>query len=72
MQIYPCGTVYLSFFKRHGFHPKITQSGQVKPLKNPRQTPLELFALLLLFGLPLVFTLLKLLLLLTLGERSHQ
>ena len=40
--------------------------------QNPGATPFELFALLLLFGLPSVLTLLKLSELFGFGERSHQ
>ena len=40
-------------------------------LRNPKATPFELLALLLL-ALPLLLTLQKLVLLLPFGERSHQ
>lgn len=40
--------------------------------ENQGQTPFVLLALLLLFGLPLLFTFMKFVVLLTLGERSHQ
>lgn len=41
-------------------------------LRNPKATPFELLALLLLLALPLLLTLQKLVLLLPFGERSHQ
>lgn len=40
--------------------------------RNPKATPFELLALLLLLALPLLLTLQKLVVLLALGERSHQ
>ena len=41
-------------------------------IENPTTTPFVLEALLLLFGLPLLFTLTKFVVLEAFGERSHQ